>query len=230
MKTLPGRAVLDHAAGVHDRDPVAEVGQHRQVVADHQQPDVELGDQLLEHVEDLRLHHHVERRRRLVGHDQLRPAGQGHRDHHPLPLPAGDLVGVGPGPGGGQPDLVEQLADPRVDAACPTASGSCSRIGSAIWAPMRCTGLSECSAPWKTIDAPAQRNARRCAPLHGQHVLALEQHLPGHRRRRRLQPQDRSRPAWTCRSRTRRRRRPPRRRPPTARRRVRRARRRRRSR
>ena len=38
--------------------------------------------------------------------------------------------------------------------------GSCSRIGSAIWAPMRCTGLSEWSAPWNTIEAPAHRTAR----------------------------------------------------------------------
>ena len=33
-------------------------------------------------------------------------------------------------------------------------------MGSEIWAPTRWTGLSECSAPWKTIDAPAQRSAR----------------------------------------------------------------------
>ena len=42
-------------------------------------------------------------------------------------------------------------------------SGSWMRIGSAIWAPMRCTGFSECSAPWKTIEAPgpAQGPQRR---------------------------------------------------------------------
>lgn len=36
----------------------------------------------------------------------------------------------------------------------------CSRIGSAIWSPTRCTALRECIAPWKTMEAPAQRTAR----------------------------------------------------------------------
>ena len=114
---LVGGAVLDHAAGVHHRDPVAEVGQHGQVVADHQQPDVEVADQALEHVQHLRLHHHVERGGRLVGHDQPRVAGQRHRDHDALPLAAGQLVRVGPRPGRRQADLLEQLADAAVDVA-----------------------------------------------------------------------------------------------------------------
>ncbi len=37
---------------------------------------------------------------------------------------------------------------------------SCSRIGSAICAPIFCTGLSACIAPWNTIEACAQRSAR----------------------------------------------------------------------
>ena len=37
----------------------------------------------------------------------------------------------------------------------------CSRIASSIWSPTRCTGLSECSAPWNTIAALVQRTARR---------------------------------------------------------------------
>ena len=37
----------------------------------------------------------------------------------------------------------------------------CTRIASSIWLPTRCTGLSECRAPWNTMDAPAQRSARR---------------------------------------------------------------------
>ena len=39
--------------------------------------------QVGEHVEHLRLHHHVERGRRLVGDDQLRPAGQRHARSSP---------------------------------------------------------------------------------------------------------------------------------------------------
>jgi hypothetical protein len=40
------------------------------------------------------------------------------------------------------------------------APGSCRRIGSAICAAIRCTGLSECIAPWNTIEASAHRSAR----------------------------------------------------------------------
>ena len=45
--------------------------------------------------QDLRLDRHVERRRRFVGDQELRPAGERHRDHRALPLPARHLVRVG---------------------------------------------------------------------------------------------------------------------------------------
>ncbi len=45
-------------------------------------------------VEDLGLDGDIERRRRLVGNDELGIAGERHGDHHPLPLPAAELVRV----------------------------------------------------------------------------------------------------------------------------------------
>ena len=73
----------------------SQVGaEHRQVVADHDQAEAELAHQVGQQVEHLRLDHHVERGRRLVGDDQLRPAGQRHRDHDALLLAAGELVRV----------------------------------------------------------------------------------------------------------------------------------------
>ena len=45
-------------------------------------------------VEDLGLDRHVERGRRLVGDQQLRVAGERHRDHHALAHTAGELVRV----------------------------------------------------------------------------------------------------------------------------------------
>ena len=147
--------------------------EHREVVADHHHPDPAVADQVGEHVEHLRLHHHVERRGRLVGHDQLGVAGQRHRDHHPLLLAAGELVGVAAGAVGVEADLLEQLADPRgAPLASRRAPVRCSSIGSAIWSPIRCTGLSECSAPWKTIDAPGPAHRAQVAPAHRQHVVA----------------------------------------------------------
>ena len=65
---------LHHPAQIHHRDPVADVLHHRQVVGDEQvgQPQPLL--QVLQQVDHLRLHRHVERGDRLVADDQLRLA------------------------------------------------------------------------------------------------------------------------------------------------------------
>ena len=65
-------AVLDRAAGVHDQDVVGHLGDDAEVVGDHDDRRVELALEVLEQVEDLRLHGHVESGRRLVGDEQLR--------------------------------------------------------------------------------------------------------------------------------------------------------------
>ena len=64
----------------------------------HRQPLSRL--QLGQQVQDLRLHRHIQRGGRLIGDQELRPIGQRHRNHHPLPLPARQLVRIG-----GQPFL-----------------------------------------------------------------------------------------------------------------------------
>ncbi len=112
---LLGAARLHDAAGVHHQHAVADVGEHRQVVADDHHADAEVAHESGEQVEDLRLDHDVERGRGFVGDDQRGSAGQGHRDHHPLALPAGELVGVGTHPGRREADLLEQLTDPLLD-------------------------------------------------------------------------------------------------------------------
>ena len=48
-----------------------------------------------EQFENLCLHRHVERRRRLVGDQQVRPVGERHGDHHPLALAARQFVRIG---------------------------------------------------------------------------------------------------------------------------------------
>ena len=55
---------------------------------------VAFGNERAQQVEDLRLDRHVERGRRLVRDQQLRLAGQRHRDHHALPHSTGELVRV----------------------------------------------------------------------------------------------------------------------------------------
>ena len=87
-------ARLDHMAGVHDDALVARLGHHRQVVRDEDEREVELPTQTGDEVEDLRLHHHVEGRGRLVADHELRVAGQGHGDHGALAHAARELVWV----------------------------------------------------------------------------------------------------------------------------------------
>ncbi len=85
-------------------------GDHAEVVRDQQQRHAALGHQVGDQVEDLALDRHVKRRRRLVGDQQVGPAGERHRDRDALPLAARELVRVGvDAPRGvGQPDAVEQ--------------------------------------------------------------------------------------------------------------------------
>ena len=119
----------------------------------------ELAPQVVEQPQHLRLHHHVERGGRLVGDQQPRLAGEREPDQHALALAARQLVRVVARAPRRQPDELQQLADARRSRrgrAASCAARSPRRSG----APTRWTGLSECSAPWKTIAMSVQRTAR----------------------------------------------------------------------
>ena len=88
-------APLDDLAIVHDADPVGHLAHDAEIVGDQQHRHVELGLELEQEVEDLRLDGHVERGGRLVGDQQVGLVGERHGDHHPLPLPAGKLMRIG---------------------------------------------------------------------------------------------------------------------------------------
>src|SRR5688572_7622343 len=85
---------------------VGYVAYQTQIMGDeehrHAPPPLQRGDQ----VEDLLLHRHVERAGRLVGNQQLRLAGDRHRDHHALLLAARE-----PGRDGSQLGLRRGQAD-----------------------------------------------------------------------------------------------------------------------
>ena len=107
-------------------------------------------------LEDLGLHHHVERGRRLVGEQHLRAAGERHRDRRPLAHAARELVRVAVGARARDPDQLEQLAHlrPRRPArtrcrAAPSARRSARR---SVF-----TGLNAFIAPWNTIAMSRQR-------------------------------------------------------------------------
>ena len=87
-------ALLNDAALVNHRHLVAQVVDHRQVVADEQVGDAELLRQVLHQVEYLRLHRDVERTDRFVRHDQAGPGDQRPGNRHALALPARKFMRV----------------------------------------------------------------------------------------------------------------------------------------
>ena len=86
--------LLDHPAGVHDDDPVGDLGDDAEVVGDEQNRHADLAPQLVEQRQDLRLDGDVEGGRRLVGDQQQGVAREGDRDHHPLPHSARQLMRI----------------------------------------------------------------------------------------------------------------------------------------
>ena len=67
VEHLGGGPVLDRPPGVHHHHGLGRLGDHPEVVGDQDHADVEVALDLVDELEDLRLHRHVERRGRLVG-------------------------------------------------------------------------------------------------------------------------------------------------------------------
>ena len=76
----------------------------------------ELRLQVLQQLQDLRLHGDVERGRRLVGDEQVGAVGERHGDHHALALAARELMRIGAEPLGriDDADLGQKLDDARL--------------------------------------------------------------------------------------------------------------------
>ena len=88
------RALLDESPGVEHADAVAHLRDDAEVVADEEHGGVELGLELRDEVEHLRLDGRVEPGRRLVEDEERRVLGERHRDHDPLLHAARELVRV----------------------------------------------------------------------------------------------------------------------------------------
>ena len=65
-----------------------------EIVGDEDDGHVEIAAQIVEQLQDLRLYRHVKSRRRLVGDQEFRIAGNADGDHHTLAHAAGKLVRI----------------------------------------------------------------------------------------------------------------------------------------
>ena len=108
---------LDDLAGVHDDHAIGELGDQAEVVRDQDRGGVRLVLRLLQHLEDLSLDGHVERRRRLVGDQHGRLVRDRHRDHRALAHSTRELVRilVDPPLGIRDADELEQRHRPLLD-------------------------------------------------------------------------------------------------------------------
>ena len=80
--------LLDADAVLQHGDPVGDLGHDAEIVRDEEDGRAVLLPQRVDQLQDLRLGRHVERRRRLVGDDELRLERERHGDHDALALAA----------------------------------------------------------------------------------------------------------------------------------------------
>ena len=78
---------------IHNHDFISHVGNHPEIVGNHQDRHPELLLHRLDQLEDLRLNGHIQSCRGFVRDQEIRLAGQGHCNHDPLAHPARKLMG-----------------------------------------------------------------------------------------------------------------------------------------
>jgi len=113
-----GRVIDGHPIGnlhdlaqVHDRHPIREVSNHRQIMGDENVGQAESLLQILKQVDDLRLNRHIEGGHRLITHNHAGIESQRPGDSDALPLAPGKLVRIAVGEAGIEPHDVQQLLD-----------------------------------------------------------------------------------------------------------------------
>jgi hypothetical protein len=147
-------------------------------VGDEQDGEPERHLQVAQQPQHLGLHHHVERRRRLVGDQQPRIAGKRERDQHALALPAGQLVRVVLCAARREPDELEQLAD-AVRHAPPAAALARVQLDRLVdLAADALDGVERVQRALEDDRHVGPPHRAQPARLHPKHVLAAEEDLP----------------------------------------------------
>src|SRR6266404_8774729 len=94
LKELGRGGDLHYSAGIHYGDPIADLSERTKIMAYIEQRRFEAVAQLAEKRKDAPLGRDVEAGRRFIEHNERGPAGERHRDHYALLLPATELMGV----------------------------------------------------------------------------------------------------------------------------------------
>ena len=154
--------LLDDLPQIHHGHAVRDVTDHGEIVGDEDVGQVELVLDVLEQIDHLGLHRHIEGGHRLVTDDDARVEGQGPGHPDPLPLPARELVGVAVDVVGVEPHQLQELANP-VSHLVLGEQAAVDRPGLGDDVPTVILGLSEAYGSWKMIWI-CRRSSRR-SPL-----------------------------------------------------------------
>src|SRR5829696_2718529 len=146
---LLGGTQLHLFTTVGHRDAVAEIAGQPNVVGDEEHRDAGILLEVLEQVHDLRLDTDVESRGGLVENEHVRVERERRCDADALSLPAAQFMRVAAGEIGGETNPLQQIA--HAARAAVLSNRRSSKSGSAIWSPIRRTGLSTLMAPWNTM-------------------------------------------------------------------------------
>ena len=103
---------LHHMAQVHDRDPVADVADHAEIMGDKQIRQAMLFLKLLHQIQHLGAHGHIQGGHRFIADDQLRIQSHGPGDPDSLPLSPGKLMGKPLHVMASQPHFLQKLLHP----------------------------------------------------------------------------------------------------------------------
>ncbi|MNZ76717.1 hypothetical protein D3C78_952340 [compost metagenome] len=94
MEDIRRRADFHLLAAIHDDGAVGDLSHHTHIMGDEQNRRAFLFLKRLDEVQYLALNGHIERGRRLVGDQQLRPGRKRHGDHHALAHAAGKAMRI----------------------------------------------------------------------------------------------------------------------------------------
>src|SRR5579875_2736803 len=111
----PGK--LDDLTDVHHRHPIADVFNDAQIVGDEEIGQTKLTLKILQEIQNMSTHRHIECRDRLVADDQPRIQGKSASDTNALPLATTEGVRIAPHILRPQTNSLQQEGDPIFELA-----------------------------------------------------------------------------------------------------------------